>query len=77
LSASAQWNSAARTIAAKAIRPPHAISAYVDEVIYFTDRASYVNSFMTKFDDVVDINHWLPQLRERDVDSAQVRRLSN
>jgi len=27
-------------------------SAYVDEVIYFTDRPSYVNSFMTKFDDV-------------------------
>jgi len=27
-------------------------TAYVDEVIYFTDKASYVNSFMTKFDDV-------------------------
>ena len=27
-------------------------TAYVDEIIYFTDRANYVNSFMTKFDDV-------------------------
>ena len=27
-------------------------SAYVDEVIYFTDRPSLVDSFMTKFDDV-------------------------
>ena len=27
-------------------------SAYVDEVIYFTDKPSLVNSFMTKFDDV-------------------------
>jgi phosphatidylserine/phosphatidylglycerophosphate/cardiolipin synthase-like enzyme len=32
---------------------PHiAWSSYVDEVIYFTDRPSYVNSFMTKFDDI-------------------------
>ena len=27
-------------------------TAYVDEVIYFTGKESYVNSFMTKFDDV-------------------------
>ena len=27
-------------------------SNYVDEVIYFTEKASYVQSFMTKFDDV-------------------------
>ena len=27
-------------------------SAYVDEVIYFTDKTSLVNSFMTKYDDV-------------------------
>ena len=25
---------------------------YVDEAVYFTDKASFVNSFMTKFDDL-------------------------
>jgi phosphatidylserine/phosphatidylglycerophosphate/cardiolipin synthase-like enzyme len=37
---------------AEAFVPQTPWSAYVDEVIYFTDRTSYVNSFMTKFDDV-------------------------
>jgi hypothetical protein len=37
---------------AEAFVPQTPYSAYVDEVIYFTDRASYINSFMTKFDDV-------------------------
>jgi phosphatidylserine/phosphatidylglycerophosphate/cardiolipin synthase-like enzyme len=37
---------------AEAFVPQTAWSAYVDEVIYFTDRTSYVNSYLTKFDDV-------------------------
>jgi len=36
-------------------------TAYVDEVIYFTDRPGWVNSFMTKFDDV-----WTSQVGYRD-----------
>jgi phosphatidylserine/phosphatidylglycerophosphate/cardiolipin synthase-like enzyme len=37
---------------AEAFVPEIPWKAYVDEVIYFTDKASYVNSFMTKFDDI-------------------------
>jgi len=37
---------------AEAFVPFTSYSSYVDEIIYFTDRPSYVNSFMTKFDDV-------------------------
>lgn len=37
---------------AEAFVPITPYSNYVDEVIYFTDKPSYVNSFMTKFEDV-------------------------
>jgi hypothetical protein len=37
---------------AEAFVPEVPYAAYVDEIIYFTDRPSLVNSFMTKYDDV-------------------------
>ena len=41
---------------------------YVDESVYFTDRSSFVHSFMTKFDDLWTNQFRLRQLRQRPCD---------